>query len=76
MKKLSFLSFSLSAITQLVTGATGYRSGEEYIVLLAPILIITILWGGYAVKKKLKERKERELNAANEHDTASDTPAM
>jgi hypothetical protein len=73
MKKLFFASVFLSSIAK---AATGSRSGEDYIVLLAPVLLITIIWGGYQFKNWMKARKERELNASKETDTAEDTPAV
>jgi hypothetical protein len=74
MKKLFFASQFLSAANvQIVSAATGSRSGEEIIVLLVPILIILLLASGYWIRARHKAKRERDMNATNEAKGADDT---
>ena len=67
MEKIFAASVLLSAITQLVTASARSQSSDDYIVLLGPIIVLTIIWGGYKVKSRLKKRKEPAAEDASAH---------
>jgi hypothetical protein len=75
MKKIFFALLFLLANIEITFAATGYRTGDN-VVIWGPIILFAVVWAGYKVKAKLKERKNREAEALTEPNTTenSSTP--
>lgn len=67
MKKILIALLFLLANIEITFAATGYRTGDN-VVIWGPVLLIAIIWSGYVVGAKLKERKKREAERImNQH---------
>jgi len=65
MKKILAVILFLPATFKEIAAATGERS-DDYLVILVPAALLIMLWLGYKVKAKLKERRERKAEIAND----------
>ena len=67
MKKF-WLVFVLSAISAILSAATGERS-DDYLVLMVPLAFVILVLAIYRIKQWIKKRKEEQLH----HETPADS---
>lgn len=72
MKKIVIALLFLSANIEIAFAKTGTVS-DDNVVIWGPLLVLTIIWAGYRVKGKLKERKEREAEKLIEPNTTENS---
>ena len=71
-KKIMLALLFLSATIQMTFAKTGTVSDDEIIIWL-PVLLIAVIWMGYKVRIRLKEKKNREAQEMMEQNAAENS---